>query len=44
MIRNNRIVHLFSNCPEELYKISLINKESPEEILIKLACPEDFKV
>jgi len=27
----------FSNCPEELYKNSLISKECPEEILIKLA-------
>ena len=27
----------FSNCPEELYKINLIIKECPEEILIKMA-------
>ena len=27
----------FLNCPEELIKISLIIKECPEEILIKLA-------
>jgi hypothetical protein len=27
----------FSNCPEELIKISLIIKECPEEILTKMA-------
>jgi uncharacterized Fe-S center protein len=27
----------FSNCPEELYKINLIIKECPEEILINMA-------